>query len=84
MEKEAYCRWVFRPGIGNLTHFARADCDHDYKALTKCSNVEPKPGCADCYNGRLCPVCKRPIKIDYWLVDIDDSREECIDDSRVE
>lgn len=76
MEKEACCRWVFRPGIGNLTHFAYADCDHDYKALTKCPNAKPKPGCADYYNDRRCPVCKRPIKIDYCLVDTNDPERE--------
>ena len=62
-----YCTWVFRPGYDGI-HFAKARCDGDFKQLN-IRPKDPKPGCADLYNGLRCPVCKRPIKIDYCLVD---------------
>ena len=58
-----YCTWVFRPGYDGI-HFAKARCDGDFKELS-IRIRDPKPGCADWYNGRRCPVCRRPIKIDY-------------------
>lgn len=63
------CHWIFRPGIGEgLTHFASTACSHTYVALTKCPNVEPIPGCADVYVSRLCPICHKPIDMDYCMI----------------
>lgn len=65
----SHCRWMFRPGTGDgFTHFASTSCSHTYVALTKCQNVKPIPGCADVYAGGLCPMCHRPIDMDYRLV----------------
>ena len=62
-----YCTWVFRPGYDGI-HFAKARCDGDFKELS-IRIRDPKPGCADWYNGRRCPVCKRPIRMDYWIIE---------------
>lgn len=59
-----YCKWVVRPGNNNSL-WAHTPCKHGFNPLTKVhrlSDVE------DAYNGRLCPICGRTIKIDMSLM----------------
>ena len=62
------CRWVYRPGKHNSC-WAVGTCDHITRYLSKLSPKDnEKIGCADWYNGRMCPGCGKTIKIDYVLI----------------
>ena len=62
-----YCRWIYRPGT-NGSHFARI-CNGQFNYLSKIiSDKEQYVGVADTYNNRLCPVCGKPIKMDYRII----------------
>ena len=63
------CKWIYRPGIREIDHFAVATCDHDTKYLSKITGAKQEVGCADFYNGKMCPVCKKPIKMDYVFME---------------
>lgn len=62
-----YCKWVIRPGTsGSL--WAHTPCKHGFNYLSKISRPSEVE---DAYNGRLCPICGRTIKIDMSLM-VDD------------
>ena len=64
------CRWVYRPGI-NDSAWATATCDHICRPLTRLGlklKDNESIGCADWYNGRNCPGCGKPIRMDYVLI----------------
>ena len=65
--KIKYCRWIYRPGIEN-SHWAMT-CKKTFNYLSKIDHCEPYIGCADVYNDRLCPICNRPIKMDYCIIE---------------
>lgn len=68
MEEKEYCRWIYRPGTNN-SHFAVIGCKKQINYLSKIWNEKEQcEGVADVYNNRLCPVCERPIKMDYCIV----------------
>ncbi len=62
-----YCKWIYRPGTGN-SHWAFTPCRPGFNPLTRISNSAPVDGCADWYNNRMCPICNKPIQMDYALV----------------
>lgn len=62
------CIWIYRPGT-NKSHFAIASCDKSFKYLSKISTkIPPVHGCADFYNGCICPSCGNRIVIDYMTI----------------
>lgn len=67
MSKEK-CRWIYRPGTNN-SHWAFTTCKSGFNYLSKLSNSEPYVGVADYYNGKQCPICGKPIEMDYSLID---------------
>ena len=67
MTKET-CRWIYRPGTNN-THWAMTTCKKGYNYLSKLNGSEPYVGVADSYNGRMCPICKKSIKMDYSIIE---------------
>lgn len=66
MEKE-YCNWKYRPGTNN-SHWAYTPCKSGYNPLTRIKDCEPYIGVADYYNNKMCPICGKPIKIDYGVI----------------
>ena len=64
-----YCEWVYRPGTGD-THWAYTTCRPGYNPLTRIKPCEPFVGCADLYNGKSCPICNRPIKMNYGIIEL--------------
>ena len=64
MRKTDYCIWVYRPGTNN-SHWAFTTCKSGFNPLTRIPASEPFVGCADFYNDRLCPICDKPIKMNY-------------------
>ena len=64
MRKTDYCVWVYRPGTSN-SHWAFTTCKPGFSPLTRIPDSEPFVGCADFYNDCLCPICDKPIKMDY-------------------
>jgi hypothetical protein len=66
MSKEK-CRWVYRPGTNN-SHWANTKCKGGFNYLSRLKNSEPYAGVADYYNNKLCPICGKPIEMDYSLV----------------
>ena len=59
------CRWIVRPGTCN-TFWAYTPCKPGFNPLTKISKPEHiKP----VYNGRLCPICHKPIECNTELID---------------
>lgn len=62
-----YCEWKYRPGT-NQSHWAYTPCKSGFNPLTRIENCDPYVGVADYYNNRECPICKRPIKIDYGVI----------------
>ena len=68
---DKYCRWIYRPGT-NGSHHARISCNGQFNYLSKLISVkESYVGVADEYNGRLCPACGRPIRMDYCIIEND-------------
>lgn len=63
-----YCTWMYRPGANN-SHWARLSCDGKFNYLSKIQSSEEYIGVADLYNGRLCPVCNRPIRMSYAIIE---------------
>ena len=61
------CRWVYRPGTAG-SHWAFTTCKKGFNLLSKIKGEESEVGCADVYNGRLCPICGRAIRIDYCII----------------
>ena len=67
---ESTCEWEYRPGIGN-THWALTTCSRGFNYLSRLNLSEPAVGCADFYNGRICPICGKTIKVTYsYLIPI--------------
>ena len=67
MGKE-YCRWVYRPGTNN-SHWANTTCVGGFNYLSRIKNCESYIGVADFYNNTQCPICKKPVKIDYSYIE---------------
>ena len=64
------CRWIYRPGTNNSC-LAVATCDHVMRYLSRINPMDNESiGCADWYNGKLCPGCSRIIQMDYTLIKI--------------
>lgn len=58
------CKWIIRPGTYN-TFWAYTSCKPGYNYLSKINStkdIEPA------YNGRLCPICNKPIECDVELL----------------
>lgn len=64
---EKICKWTYRPGT-NGSHFAKASCDGGFKYLSRIADTVQKEGCADYYNGMVCPSCGKQIQMDYALL----------------
>lgn len=64
---EKYCEWKYRPGT-NQSHWAYTPCKSGFNPLTRIENCDPYVGVADYYDGCECPICKKPIKIDYGVI----------------
>ncbi len=63
------CLWIYRPGTLD-SHFALTTCTPgNYNYLSKIGASFPRVGVADWYNGRLCPICGKEIKMDYRFVE---------------
>lgn len=60
MIESKFCKWVIRPG-NHDSLWAFTPCKTGYNPLTKVNRVSEVE---DAYNGRLCPICGRTIKID--------------------
>ena len=60
----SYCKWVVRPGT-NGSFWAHTPCKSGYNPLTKINRAND---IEDAYNGRICPICGRTIKIDMSLM----------------
>lgn len=67
MTRSSNCRWIYRPGTNN-SHWAYTACKKGFNPLTRIPASEPFIGCADFYNNKLCPICDRPICIDYVVI----------------
>ena len=66
MKKET-CRWIVREGTG-FKYWAFTTCKKGFNPLTKVSKLEAiKPE----YDGRQCPICRKPIECDLSLVDVE-------------
>lgn len=61
------CKWIYRPGT-NGSHFAMAKCDRGFKYLSRIIGSPQVRGCADFYNGKICPACGQVIEMDYTLM----------------
>ena len=64
------CEWIYRPGR-NCSMWATAKCDNVCRPLTRLGLSVPnneKEGCADWYNGRMCPKCGNAIHMNYDLI----------------
>jgi len=61
------CIWIYRPGNNN-SHWAMTTCVKGFNYLSKISSCDQVVGCADLYNNRQCPICGKPIKMDYRLI----------------
>lgn len=66
MEKK-YCEWKYRPGT-KQSHWAYTPCRSGFNPLTRIKNSEPYIGVADYYNNCECPICKKPIKMNYGFI----------------
>ena len=58
------CCWIYRPGT-NGSHWAYTVCRPGFNYLSKLPSGSPYVGVADFYNGKLCPICWRKIRMDY-------------------
>lgn len=63
------CRWVYTPGTNN-SHWAHPSCakSGEFNYLSRVTSKVQVPGCADCYNNKVCPECGKIIVIDYRLI----------------
>lgn len=62
-----YCEWAVREGWGN-SYWARTPCKNGFNPLTKTNKVSQLK---DCYEGRKCPICGKPIKLKGYVFDDD-------------
>ena len=65
------CIWQYRPGTNN-SHWAKAQCDHLIRPLTRLNDSPPYNGVADWYNGIICFRCHKPVKIAYDILYLKD------------
>lgn len=64
------CRWIYRPGTYG-SHWAHPECTiGGYLVYLSKVPVETNQtvGCADMYNNKQCPNCRRSISMDYGLI----------------
>lgn len=66
MKKES-CKWIYRDGTHD-SHWAVTTCKRGYNPLTKIKKCSPYIGVADFYNGKECPICRKPIEMDYAIL----------------
>lgn len=59
------CKWVIRPGTEN-TLWAYLPCRKTYNYLSKTSKKEQVK---QTYDGKLCPVCNKPVECDVKLLE---------------
>ena len=59
------CRWIIREGSG-FKFWARTTCIKGFNPLSKISKLE---SIRSEYEGRLCPICGKPIVIITELVE---------------
>lgn len=65
MEKQV-CRWIVREGT-SVKYWAFTPCKKGFNPLTKVSKMEHiKPE----YDGRQCPICRKPIECDLSLLGV--------------
>lgn len=67
MSNDMFCNWIYRPGT-NSSHWAKSSCRKGFNYLSRIKNCESYIGVADYYNNKQCPVCGKPIKIDYCIL----------------
>ena len=59
------CKWTVREGTNN-SFWAYTPCQRGFNYLSKVTKAESiKP----CYDGRLCPICGKPIECNTELID---------------
>lgn len=59
------CKWVVRPGTQG-TYWAYTPCKSGFNYLSRINKPEQiKPA----YDGRLCPICHKPIECNTKLLD---------------
>lgn len=63
----SYCEWAVREGWGN-SFWGHTPCKPGFNYLSKTNNVKYLK---DCYQGRLCPICGKPIKLKGYVFDDD-------------
>ena len=64
-----HCRWIYRPGTNN-SHWANTTCKPGFNYLSRLKDGSPSSvGCANWYNGKECPICGKPIKMDYSIIE---------------
>lgn len=61
------CIWEYRPGTDD-SHFAFTPCSPGFNFLSKIGKEKPSVGVADIYNGRICPICGKIIKMSYKVI----------------
>lgn len=59
------CIWRYRPGTKEGVHYAFTPCNPGFNFLSKIIDEKQAIGVVDCYNGRKCPICGKPIEVDY-------------------
>ena len=60
------CRWIIREGKG-FRFWARTTCtERGFNPLSKISKID---NIKSEYDGRLCPICGKPIECDTTLVE---------------
>lgn len=64
------CVWEYRPSITKAHHFAISSCDNGQRFLSKITGQKQCVGCADVYEWKLCPICGKPIQMNYSYFDI--------------
>lgn len=65
-----FCKWIYSSGTNN-SHWAHTTCRSGFNYLSKIKECEPYVGVADYYNDKQCPICGKPIKMDYGLINED-------------
>jgi len=59
------CRWIVREGTNNSL-WAATTCLLGFNYLSKVRNANQ---IKSVYDGRLCPICGKPIEIDMKLIE---------------
>lgn len=69
------CRWIVRYGTKPKC-WALTTCKRGFNPLGKASTID---GLIQEYNGRYCPICGRPIWLDFAIMDGEEQEHEHID-----